>query len=77
MGRAATRMVVCRMYNDHEVALQRQRRMLEVAREQNQVRQLRALSRASRRAERAERDLARAHCNAMRLRAELALRLEP
>jgi len=51
--------------------------MLEAAREQNQVRQLRALSRASRRAERAERDLARAHCNAMRLRAELALRLEP
>jgi len=70
-------MVVCRMYNDHEVAMQRQQRILEVAREQHQVRRLRALSRASRRADRAERNLARAHCDAMRLRAELALRLEP
>jgi len=50
--------------------------MQEVAQELSQARRLRELSRASRRAERAERKLARAHCDAMRLRAELALRLE-
>jgi hypothetical protein len=65
------------MYLDHEVAMQRQRRMQEAAQEQNQARRLRALNRASRRAERAERNLVRAHCDAMRLRAELALRLNP
>ena len=48
--------------------------MQEAAQEQSQVRRLRALGRASRRAERAERNLTRAHCDAMRLRAELALR---
>jgi hypothetical protein len=64
------------MYLDYEVAIARQRRMREVAQEQSQARWLRALSRASRRAERAERDLARAHCDAMRLRAELAWRLD-
>jgi hypothetical protein len=57
--------------------MQRQRRMQEAAQEQNQARRLRALNRASRRAERAERNLVRAHCDAMRLRAELALRLNP
>jgi hypothetical protein len=66
--------VVCRMYHDHEVAIERQRRMQEAAQEQSQARRLRALSRASRRAERAERNLTRAHCDAIRLRAELALR---
>jgi hypothetical protein len=67
---------VCRMYHDHKAAIQRQRRMQEAAQEQNQARRLRALSRASRRAQRAERNLTRAHCDAMRLRAELALRLD-
>ena len=66
--------MVCRMYHDHEVAMERQRRMQEAAQEQSQARRLRALGRASRRAERAERNLTRAHCDAMRLRAELALR---
>ena len=50
--------------------------MQEIAQEQSQIRRLRALSRASRRAERAERNLTRAQCDAMRLRAELALRLD-
>ena len=68
--------MVCRMYHDHEVATERQRRMQETAQEQSQARRLRALSRASRRAERAERNLTRAQCDAMRLRAELALRLD-
>jgi len=64
------------MYYDHEIARQRQRTMQETARLQSQVRQLRALSRVSRRAERAEQNLAKAHCEAMRLRAELALRAD-
>jgi hypothetical protein len=68
--------VVCRMYHDHEVAMERQRQMQEVAQELSQARRLRALSRASRRAQRAERNLTRAQCEAMRLRAELALRLD-
>lgn len=68
--------MVCRMYHDHEVAIERQRRMQEEAQDQSQARRLRALSRASRRAERAERNLTRAHCDAMRLRAELALRTD-
>jgi hypothetical protein len=68
--------VVCRMYHDHDVAMERQRRMQEVAQELSQARRLRALSRASRRAQRAERNLTRAQCDAMRLRAELALRLD-
>ena len=50
--------------------------MQEAAQEQSQARRLRALSRASRRAERAERNLTQAHCDAMRLRADLALRLD-
>jgi hypothetical protein len=50
--------------------------MQEAAQEQSQARRLRALSKAARRAARAERNLARAHCDAMRLRAELALRLD-
>lgn len=65
--------MVCRMYHDHEVAMERHRRMQEVAQELSQARRLRALSRASRRAQRAERNLTRAQCDAMRLRAELAL----
>jgi hypothetical protein len=65
------------MYRDYEVAIARQRRMQEVAQEQSQARSLRELSRVSRRAERAERNLTRAHCDAARLRAELALRLNP
>jgi len=64
------------MYHDVEVAMQRQRQMQEAAQEQSQARRLRALMRASRRADRAKRNLARAHCDAMRLRAELALRLD-
>jgi hypothetical protein len=64
------------MYHIHEVAAERQRGMQEMAQAQSQVRRLRALSRASRRAERAQRNLARAHCEAMRLRAELALQLD-
>ena len=56
--------------------MERQRQMQEVAQELNQARRLRALSRASRRAQRAERNLTRAQCEAMRLRAELALRLD-
>ncbi len=47
-----------------------------MAQAQSQVRRLRALSKASRRADRARRNLARAHCDAMRLRAELALQLD-
>ena len=50
--------------------------MHESARRQSQARQLRALNRVSRRAERARRDLAKAHGEAMRLRAELALRTD-
>jgi hypothetical protein len=72
-----TRMVLFGMYYDHVVAKERQRTMRESARQQSQVRQLRALTRVSRRAERAERDLAQAHCEAMRLRAELALQTYP
>ncbi len=69
-------MVLTGMYYDYEVAKERQRTMHESARRQSQVRQLRALTRVSRRAERAERDLARAHCDVMRLRAELVLRTD-
>jgi hypothetical protein len=64
------------MYLTHQVAAERQRGMQEVAQAQSQLRRVRALSRASRRAERAQRNLARAHCEAMRLRAELALQLD-
>jgi uncharacterized protein (DUF2236 family) len=64
------------MYHEHEIARQRQRSMLVAAQEQSQARRLRALGKAARRAARAERNLARAHCEAMRLRAELALRLD-
>jgi hypothetical protein len=63
------------MYHNHEVARERQRTMRESAWQQNRARQVRTLARMSRRAERAQRDLAKAHCDAMRLRAELALRL--
>lgn len=73
---STTRMVLFGMYYDHEIAKDRQRAMHETARRQSQARQLRALTRVSRRAERAERDLAKAHCDAMRLRAELALRTD-
>ena len=61
------------MYHAHEVARERQRGLLETAQAQSYARRVRALSKAARRAERARRNLARAHCEAMRLRAELAL----
>ena len=44
--------------------------------QQSRVRQARAMARMARRAKRAERNLAQAQCEAMRLRAELALRLD-
>ena len=65
------------MYRDHEFLKERQRQLQEVAQRESQARRLVALNRASRQAERARRNLARAHCDAMRLRAELALRLDP
>jgi predicted O-methyltransferase YrrM len=64
------------MYYEHEFLRERQRQMQEMAQAQSQARRLVALNRAARRAERARRSLARAHCEAMRLRAELALRLD-
>jgi hypothetical protein len=67
-------MVLLNMYYDQQLARDRQQAMHESARQLSQARQLRALTRASRRADRAQRDLAKAHCEAMRLRAELALR---
>jgi hypothetical protein len=70
-------MVVGPMYQDHEFLRERQRELQAAAQAQSQARRLAALNRASRRAERARRNLARAHCEAMRLRAELALRLDP
>jgi len=50
--------------------------MQEYAESQSRARQVRATTRMSRRARRAERNLVQAQCEAMRLRAELALRLE-
>ena len=64
------------MYQNEAVALERQRSLQEYAMQQNRARQVRAMARMSRRAKRAERNLAQAQCEAMRLRAELALRLD-
>jgi hypothetical protein len=55
--------------------MERQRSLQDYARRESQARQLRALTRVSRRAQRAERNLVHAQCEAMRLRAELALRV--
>ena len=61
----------------HEaVATERQRSLQDYAKQASQVRQVRAMTRVSRRAKRAERHLVQAQCEAMRLRAELALRLD-
>src|SRR6266536_41386 len=60
---ARTRTVVCTMYYDHKFLGERQRQLQEVAQAQSQ-------------APRAKRNLARAHGEAMRLRAELALRTD-
>ncbi len=68
--------MVCTMYYDHKFLGERQRQLQEVAQAQSQARRLAALNRASRRAARAKRNLARAHGEAMRLRAELALRTD-
>ena len=64
------------MYHHDAVATERQRSMQEYAEQQSRARQVRAMTRASRRAKRAERNLVQAQCEAMRLRAELALKLD-
>jgi hypothetical protein len=63
------------VYHNEAVVMERQRSMQNHARRESQARQLRALTRVSRRARRAERNLVQAQCEAMRLRAELALRV--
>lgn len=64
------------MYHQEAVAMERQRSLQEYAQKQSRARQARALTRMSRRAQRAERNLVQAQCEAMRLRAELTLRLD-
>jgi len=64
------------VFQNEAVALERQRSLQEYAMQQSRVRQARAMARMARRAKRAERNLAQAQCEAMRLRAELALRLD-
>ena len=64
------------MYHHEAVVMERQRSLQEYAQKESRARQVRALTRASRRARRAERNLVQAQCEAMRLRAELALRLD-
>lgn len=64
------------MYHQEAVVMERQRSLQEYAQKQSLARQARALTRMSRRARRAERNLVQAQCEAMRLRAELALRLD-
>ncbi len=64
------------MYHQQAVVLERQRSLQEYAQNQSRARQVRALTRVTRRAQRAERNLVRAQCEAMRLRAELTLRLD-
>lgn len=64
------------MYHQEAVVTERQRSLQEYAQKQSRARQVRALTRASRRARRAERNLVQAQCEAVRLRAELALRLD-
>ena len=63
------------MYYQEAVAMERQRSLQEYAQTQSRARQVRALARMSRRAQRAERNLVQAQCEAVRLRAELALKL--
>jgi hypothetical protein len=61
----------------HEaVAMERHRSLQDYAQQESRARQVRAMARVSRRAKRAERHLVQAQCEAMRLRAELALRLD-
>jgi hypothetical protein len=64
------------VYHQEAVARERQQSLQEYAQRQSRVRQARAMTRMSRRARRAERNLVQAQCEAMRLRAELALRLD-
>ena len=64
------------MYHQAAFVMERQRSLQEYAQKQSRARQARAMTRMSRRAKRAERNLAQAQCEAMRLRAELALRLD-
>ena len=64
------------MYHQVAVAAERQRTLQEDAQKQIRARQVRAMTRVSRKAKRAERNLIQAQCEAMRLRAELALRLD-
>jgi len=64
------------VYHHEAVAMERQRSLQKYAQQQSRARQVRAMTRASRKAKRAERNLAQAQCEAMRLRAELALRLD-
>ena len=64
------------MYLQEAAAIERQRSLQDYAQQEKRARQVRAMTRASRRAKRAERNLVQAQCEAMRLRAELALRLD-
>jgi hypothetical protein len=64
------------VYHQEAVVLERQRSLQEYAQNQSRARQVRALTRVTRRAQRAERNLVQAQCEAMRLRAELTLRLD-
>jgi len=64
------------VYHHEAVAMERQRSLQKYAQQQSRARQVRAMTRASRKAKRAERNLVEAQCEAMRLRAELALRLD-
>jgi hypothetical protein len=64
------------VYYYDAVARERQRSLQEYAEQQSRARQVRSTIRMSRRAMRAERNLVQAQCEAMRLRAELALRLD-
>ena len=64
------------MFVYEAVAMERQRSLQEYAEQQSRARQVRAMTRVSRKAKRAERNLVQAQCEAMRLRAELALRLD-
>lgn len=64
------------MYHQAAFVTERQRSLQEYAQKQSRARQVRAMTRVSRRAKRAERNLVQAQCEAMRLRAELALRLD-
>jgi len=64
------------VYLQEAAAIERQRSLQDYAQQEKRARQVRAMTRASRRAKRAERNLVQAQCEAMRLRAELALRLD-